>query len=255
MFFLSKLFILLTQPLAWVAALLLASLLAARRPARARTLVTLALGLLLLIGWLPLPDLLIRNLESHYAELPPDANLHGYAGMVVLGGSTEAGYIALGHTQPLLNSAAERVTAPLALLRANPQLRLLYTGGDGRLQSSGPSEAQQARQFFESVGISGPSVQYESASRTTHDNAVLSAQLPGVDIRQRWLLVTSAWHMPRAMATFAQAGWNVTPYPVDFRTGPATPWTTYSLQDGVRNWQLALHELLGIAAYRLTGRI
>ena len=68
MFFLSKLFILLTQPLAWVAALLLASLLAARRPARARTLVTLALGLLLLIGWLPLPDLLIRNLESHYAE-------------------------------------------------------------------------------------------------------------------------------------------------------------------------------------------
>lgn len=255
MFFLSKLFVVLTQPLAWVATLLVASLLIARRPAQSRALVSGALGLLLLLGWLPLPDALIRNLESHYAELPPRAELRGFAGLVVLGGSTDAGYIAQDHAQPVLNSAAERMTAPLAALHANPHLRVIYTGGDGSLQHSGPSEAEQARRFFEAVGIAGPTVQYESASRTTHENAVLSAQLPGVDIRQRWLLVTSAWHMPRAMATFAQAGWNVTPYPVDFRTGSATPWTAYSLPDGVRRWQLALHELLGIAAYRVIGRL
>jgi len=254
-FFLSKLFVVLTQPLAWVATLLVVSLVMVRRPTHSRALVTLALGLLLLMGWLPLPDRLIRNLESHYAELAPGADLRGFAGVVVLGGSTDAGYIAQDHAQPVLNSAAERMTAPLALLHANPHLRVIYTGGDGSLQRSGPSEAEQARRFFEAIGISGSTVQYESASRTTHENATLSAQLPGVDIRQRWLLVTSAWHMPRAMATFTQAGWNITPYPVDFRTGSATPWTAYSLQDGARRWQLALHELLGIAAYRVTGRI
>jgi len=254
-FLLSKLFVVLTQPLAWVVALLAVSLLMPRRAVPSRTLAGLALGLLLLLGWLPLPDALIRNLESHYAEMSPAAQLQGYVGMVVLGGSTDAGYVAQDHTQPVLNSAAERITAPLALLHANPQLRVIYTGGDGSLQRSGPSEAEQARRFFEAVGVSSPFVQYEAASRTTHENAMLSAQLPGVDIRQRWLLVTSAWHMPRAMATFAQAGWNVTPYPVDFRTGSNTPWTAYSLADGARRWQLALHELLGIAAYRVMGRI
>jgi uncharacterized SAM-binding protein YcdF (DUF218 family) len=60
--------------------------------------------------------------------------------------------------------------------------------------------------------------------------------------------------MPRAMASFQKAGWNVTPYPVDFRTGGATPWTEYSLAEGARKWHLLLHELVGLLTYRLTGR-
>jgi uncharacterized SAM-binding protein YcdF (DUF218 family) len=59
----------------------------------------------------------------------------------------------------------------------------------------------------------------------------------------------------RSMATFIKAGWNVTAYPVDFRTGNATPWTEYSLKDGARNWQMLFHECLGWLAYRLTGRL
>jgi uncharacterized SAM-binding protein YcdF (DUF218 family) len=78
--------------------------------------------------------------------------------------------------------------------------------------------------------------------------------MAGVDVKKPWLLVTSAWHMPRAMATFEKAGWNVTPYPVDFRTGRSTPWTDYSLSDGAAKWQLVLHELLGLWVYQLTGR-
>lgn len=255
MFIASKLFALLTQPLTWVAALLALSLLVHRRAALARRLVLGALALLLLLGWQPLPEILIRNLENHYAEVPPQADLRGYAGMVVLGGSTEPGYVTQDHVQPLLNDAAERMTAPLAMLRNNPHLRLLYTGGEGDWLANGPSEAERARGFFNSVGLPTQRVEYESASRTTYENAVRTAQLPGVDTSQRWLLVTSAWHMPRAMATFAKAGWNVTAYPVDFRTGSSTPWTAYSLKDGARNWQLALHELAGIVAYRLTGRL
>ncbi len=254
-FFVSKIFAVLTQPLTWVMALLLASLWARNRPKLARKLVGMALALLLLLGWQPLPDLLIRQLENQYAEMPPQVDLKGYVGMVVLGGSTDPSYVAQAHIQTVLNDAAERMTAPIAMLRANPHLHMVYTGGGPDVPLGTLSEAQRAKIFFDSMGVSGPGVRYETASRTTHENATLSAQLPGVDVTQRWLLVTSAWHMPRSMATFTKAGWNVTAYPVDFRTGLATPWTEYSLVSGLRSWQLVLHELLGGLAYRLTGRV
>jgi uncharacterized SAM-binding protein YcdF (DUF218 family) len=254
-FIAATIFSLLTQPLTWVIVLLAASLLADKRPARRRSLVAGALVLLLVLGWQPLPDLLIRQLEGQYAEMPPRADLHDYVGAVILGGSTEVSYVAQAHAQPLLNDAAERMTAPLSMLQTNPHLRLVYTGGGASVAARAFSEAQRAKIFFDSMGVPGASITYESASRTTHENAVLSAQLPGVDKTQRWLLVTSAWHMPRSMATFTKAGWNVTAYPVDFRTGTSTPWTEYSLEAGLRNWQLVLHELAGWLAYRLAGQL
>jgi uncharacterized SAM-binding protein YcdF (DUF218 family) len=134
-------------------------------------------------------------------------------------------------------------------------LKLVFTGGEGFLFGIGPSEAERAKVFFESMGVPSARVQYESASRNTLENATLTAQLPGMDIKQRWLLVTSATHMPRSMATFTNAGWNVTAYPVDFQTGNSIVWSDYSLAEGARNWQLLLHELLGLMAYWVTGRL
>ena len=136
----------------------------------------------------------------------------------------------------------------------HPHLRLLFTGGEGDLLASGEPEAVQARAFFESLGVPAQRMQFEFRSRTTYENAVLTAALPGVDKTRPWLLVTSAWHMPRALATFRAAGWNVTPYPVDYRTGTRTPWTEYSLVDSLRRWQIALHEWAGLLAYRIAGR-
>ena len=255
MFITSKIFAVLTQPLAWIIALLLASLWARRRPALARYFVVAALTLLLLLGWQPLPDYLIRHLENQYTEMSPGADLRGFVGMVVLGGSTEPTHVAQAHLQPLLNDAAERLTAPVAAIRTNPHLRIVYTGGGPEVVPGARSEAAHAKVFFESMGIPVSSVVYEDASRTTYENATLTSKLPGMDTTQRWLLVTSAWHMPRSMAAFTKAGWNVTAYPVDFRTGLATPWAEYSLATGIRSWQLVLHELLGSVVYRLTGRI
>ncbi len=221
----------------------------------AQKLVGLALSLLLLMGWQPLPHGLLRQLEVQYAEIPFDADLRSFTGVIILGGSTEEAYIAEAHTQPLLNEAAERMIAPIAMLRRNPHLRLVFTGGEGSFMASGPSEAERVRPFFDSMGIGRNEVTYEARSRTTYENAVLTAQLPGIDTSQRWLLVTTASHMPRSMATFKKVGWNVAAYPVDFRTGNDTPWTAYSLKDGARNWQLLLHECLGWLAYRVTGRL
>ncbi|OYU43425.1 MAG: hypothetical protein CFE44_18440 [Burkholderiales bacterium PBB4] len=256
MFILGKVLGLLAQPLVWVAALLMVALLVwGRKPRLGRALGGTALAVLLLVGWLALADLGVRALESRYVELAPDADLSGYVGVVLLGGAMGSGNVAQAHRQPVLNSAAERMSAAAALLIRHPQLPLVFTGGEGALLGTGPNEAERARLFFDSLGIAAHRVRYESASRNTYENAVLTAALPGIDRQGKWLLLTSAWHMPRSMATFEKAGWNVTAYPVDYRTGFTTPWTDYDLQSGAEQWQLLLHEWLGIVAYRLTGRL
>ncbi|MBC7620867.1 MAG: YdcF family protein [Candidatus Saccharibacteria bacterium] len=256
MFFLGKVLGLITQPLVWVAALLAIGLLVSwRKPRLGRGWIGGALGLLLLMGWLPLPDLGLRALEGRYAEIAPGADLSGYAGLVLLGGAMGSGYVAQAHSQPVLNDAAERMSATVAILLRHPMLAVVFTGGEGTLLGSGPSEANRAKVFFDSVGIAADRVRYESVSRNTYENAVLTAQMPGVNKSDKWLLLTSAWHMPRSMATFEKANWNVTAYPVDYRTGASTPWTEYDLQTGSEHWQILLRELVGMVAYRLTGRL
>jgi len=257
-FLASKLLVFLTQPLAWVAALMVVALtLMGRASAGGRRwglrALWLALFVLLIQGWEPLPDALLRQLEDPYARTPSSQELQSYFGVVVLGGALEPSHVWEGRTQFALNDAAERMTAPLVLLRQNPALQLLFTGGEGDLLDRGLSEAARARIFYESLGLAPQRLRVEDQSRTTFENAVLSARVPGVDPSRRWLLVTSAWHMRRSLATFQKAGWNVTPYAVDFSTGSRTPWTAYSLVRGSRKWALLLHEWLGLLAYRMAG--
>jgi len=255
MFVVAKLLAFLTQPLAWVAVLLALGLLLRQRWPRAGSAVLgSALAVLLLQGWEPLPDALLRRLEAQHPA-PAQIDLPRYAGVIVLGGALESSYVWEGHAQPALNDAAERMTAALPLLQRQPQLKLLFTGGSGELLTQGLSEAERARRFYADMGVAPQRLRFESASRTTYENAVLSATLSGVDRTQPWLLLTSAWHMPRALATFEKAGWNVTPWPTDYRTGRATPWSQYSLAGGAGKWHTALHEYLGLLAYRLTGRL
>jgi len=255
MFVAAKLLAFFTQPLAWVAALLLLGLSLVQRWRRVGTaLLWTALTVLLQQGWEPLPDALLRRLEARYPAPQKPVDLQRYAGILVLGGALESGYIWQGHTQPALNDAAERMIAALPLLQRQPRLTLLFTGGEGELFGGDLSEAERARIFYRSMGMVPQHLLFESASRTTYENATLSAALPGVDNTRPWLLLTSAWHMPRAMATFQKAGWNVTPWPVDYRAGLDTPWTQYSMTRGAAKWRTALHEYLGLLVYRLTGR-
>ena len=256
MFLAGKLLAWATQPLGWVIGLLILAVLSHRRhPAWGRRLSLLALCVLVLIGWQPLPDALLRHLEQQHPVVAPDAKLGQFKGVVVLGGALESARVWEGNGQVALNAAAERMTMSAVLMRQNPHLLILFSGGEGDLVGHGPSEADRAAVFFDSLGMAKGRIRYESASRSTYENAVLSASTPGIDPTQPWLLLTSAAHMPRAMASYRKAGWNVAAYPVDFRAGLQTPWWEYSLSQGTQRWQLALHELIGYGAYRLVGRI
>ncbi|MFM2036180.1 MAG: hypothetical protein RL459_1445 [Pseudomonadota bacterium] len=259
MFIASKLLSFATQPLFWAIALLALGLwLMKRWPHWGQRACSSALVVMVLVGWLAPPEALLRHLEEQHPGPAAQADLSGYAGVVVLGGAMEPsrfwerpGPVDL---QVALNAGAERMTAPVALLRQHPQWRVLFTGGEGELNFKTFTEAERAKAYFHAMGVGEDRLLLEDASRTTFDNAVLSAHLPGVDITKPWLLITSAWHMPRAMAVFRKAGWNVTPYPVDYRSSPNTAWLEYSLRQGADKWQVALHEIVGLWAYRLAGR-
>jgi len=255
MFIASKLLSFATQPLAWVLVLLLIGLLLMPRwHKRGVGLLWLALTVLTLQGWEPLPDALLRQLETRYKAPPINASLSPFVGVMLLGGALEPAYVWEGHGQPALNDAAERMTAAVELIQRTPHLRLLFTGGEGEMFAGKLTEADRAKIFFDRMGVDPLRVTYESASHTTYENAVLSASVPGMNTSQPWLLLTSASHMPRAMATFVKAGWNVTAYPVDYRTGLHTPWTQYSLATGASKWHLLLHEWIGLLSYQLAGR-
>ena len=84
---------------------------------------------------------------------------------------------------------------------------------------SGTTEAELAGAFYTEQGVDMKRVTLKSQARTTRENAKRAAALLGERCKQPWLLVTAAWHRPRSMSEVQSVGWNVTAYPVDFRTG------------------------------------
>ena len=215
------------------------------RPVAGRRALLAGIGVSAVIGWLPLPDALLRHMEYQYPI--PQGNLQPYVGVIVLGGAIGIPYGEQDLRRYTLDASSQRMTAPVALLRQHPHLLMLFSGGQSDVIARETSVADAAREFYTSMGVPADRVLYERAARNTYENAVLSARVPGVDKTKPWLLVTSAWHMPRSMALFQREGWNVTPYPVDYRTGSYTPWTNFSIAEGAQRWEMLLHEVVGLA--------
>ncbi len=95
----------------------------------------------------------------------------------------------------------------------------------------------------------------EDRSRTTAENAVLALERIGGSHDGAWVLVTSAWHMPRSLGTFCAAGWrNLIPYPVDYRGGAFFGDIGWGLAGNLDKVNSGVKEWIGLLAYRLTGR-
>jgi len=209
------------------------------------------LALLGLLGFRAIPDVLLRPLENRY-PVPTAEAVDRHVGITVLGGAVGHPDSFAAHGQVPLGEAAERMTLPVGLMRQQPRLQLVFSGGEGRLLTTGVTESELARVFYQQQGLDMARVRLENGSRTARENAQQVAKLLGERCQLRWLLVTSAWHMPRSMAEFEAVGCKVTQYPVDFRTGDSTPLAEYSLANTLLRWQTALHEWLGLLVYGLT---
>lgn len=210
--------------------------------------------LLLFAGLSPLANWMMLPLEERFPAFRDDGR--PVDGVVVLGGSVLAEE-SLGRGQLTLNDAGERVVALADLARRYPVARIVFTGGGGTILEDEAAEAAAVARFAGTLGIAPERILVEDRSRTTDENAAFTKAMVGPKPGERWLLVTSAWHMPRAVGCFRQAGFAVTAYPVDFRTrGPSDARRPFAfVSDGLRRVDVAAREWAGLAAYRLAGRI
>ena len=118
-------------------------------------------------------------------------------------------------------------------------------------------EADYAAALFESLGIDKARLLMERRSRNTQENAEFSKVLAAPKSGERWLLVTSAYHMPRSIGLFRKAGFAVEACPVDWRVGGRSDlWTFFvAAGEGLARTDIGLREWLGLLAYWLTGKI
>ena len=176
--------------------------------------------------------------------------------VIVLGGVINS-EVSAARGQITLGEAAERMVAAVELARQYPSARIVFAGGNAMLISDGYAEADFAQLMFEKLGVPRDRLSFERESRNTEENAVFSKRLVAPKPGERWLLVTSAMHMPRAIGTFRQVGFPVEAYPVDYQTrGRGNVWAIPdSLMGGLAATDLAFHEWLGLFVYWITGRI
>lgn len=253
MYTLSKLVWLLLEPSNVLVFLCLAgvSLTATRFRRAGRWLALAALAGIMIAGFTPFGTLLMRGLEAGYPPLRDEGRVDG---IVVLGGALVPD-VALARGQFSINEAGERLTALVALARRHPKARIIFTGGSGDLTGAGVPEADAVEAVLGDI-LPGQTIFYERASRNTHENAVYSLRIAGPEAGQRWLLVTSAWHMSRALGLFRKAGWPVVPFPVDYRsTGDGADLRfNRSISVGLRRTDVAAKEWVGLLFAVLSGQ-
>jgi uncharacterized SAM-binding protein YcdF (DUF218 family) len=245
-------FLLLPSNLLIAIGLLGVVLLATRFRRAGLRLVISSVVILVLLGFSPLGGLLTYALESRFPAWDPSRGAPD--GVVVLGGGI-ASSVSRDNGDPVLNADAGRITAIAKLARAYPNARIVYSNGDPSLFGVAVPDGALLYQLLDSFGVARARVVLETKSRNTHENAVFSKAMMNPKPGERWLVVTSAQHMPRAIGCFRQAGFAVEAYPVAWRTQqrpslkPGGPFGA-----GLYNLDNAVHEWLGLLAYWLTGR-
>ncbi len=183
----------------------------------------------LVIGaFTPLGFVLTAPLENRFAFSPPHLKAPPDGIIILAGGGSDA------------------IDAVSTLSQDYPGARLIFSGfnaGDESLIKK-----------FVDLGVAPARIKLESQSRTTSEDASYSAALLKPKPSERWLLVTSAMHMPRAVGCFRAAGFQVEPYPIEFMTGPSGRFSLFATGSvALMQFDTAAKEWIGLIAYRLMG--
>ena len=211
---------------------------------------------------IPLPRLLFHKFEYIFKvpqQFPAEAK-----GLILLGGTfnfmSSAGVEKITEKSPMIkarridrpqdNPAAGRLIEFITLAQRHPDLPILITGT--------PYESAWTQQIFNEVGIDPKRVIIENASYNTVDNAINSYDIVKPKTKDQWILVTSAFHIPRSYNIFTHAGWNIIPYPVDFHTPRHWTWQNFFLATldrlNLYMWSKLMQEIAGMINYKLEGK-
>ncbi len=205
----------------------------------------------MLLAVAPIGPALLLALEERFPR--PAALPDRIDGILVLGGAVEPA-LSLSYGETVFNSSVSRVLGGIALARRHPEAKLALVGGEGGFSPVGLAESRATLGFVVKQGIDPARIILEERSRSTHENAVYAKEIIAPKPGETWVLVTSAYHMPRSVASFGAVGWPVIPYPVDFRMDPRAGLSPgFSLLDGLAVTTLAGKEWAGLLGYRTMG--
>lgn len=254
-YYVSKIFWFFAVPSNFLVLVILAGavLRATRWPRTGQRMVLGAAAALLVFGLTPVPLWMLMPLETRFPPYKDDGT--PVDGVVILGGSFET-EPTNHYGQMALNDAGERILAIATVARRYPNARIVYTGGGSGFATDRTPEATLVERTAEDMGVAPGRIVYERRSLNTYENAIYSKEIVNPKPGERWLLVTSAFHMPRSIGVFRQAGWDVIAHPVDFRTGGPEDADRFfaSIAQGLTRTDTAIKEYIGLAAYRITGK-
>jgi uncharacterized SAM-binding protein YcdF (DUF218 family) len=260
MFFtISKIGWLLIQPLGLLAiALALLLFLTWRRRMWLSVLVAaLSLSGLLLASQTNLGRLLLQPLENRYARPGAMPASEEVAGIIVLGGGFD-GFVTVARGGFELGSSGDRFVEAVRLAGLYPKVPVVVSGGEAALIGNAEGDASIAPRFFSALGVAPDRLILEDRSMNTYENAVFTeAILPAAAEGSKWLLVTSAYHMPRSVGAFRKQGVPIIPWPADYRTSGEETFRLGRNNPAAAMGEIsdALREWLGLLVYRMTGRI
>jgi len=209
--------------------------------------------LFLFFGYTPLSNFLLNKIEDFIK--PSKYPVQQLTGIIVLGGSFDNKLMSQERNEVLLNSSAERLTKALEIYRKNQKLLILFSGFSNELKAHGWNESDMAKKFFLDQGVRIDNLIFENKSRNTFENISYSKDIIK-NYKGAWGLITSASHMPRSYFGFKRQGLILEPISVDYRTGTSSIfWINFDIQKGLENWNIILHEVIGISYYKITGKI
>jgi uncharacterized SAM-binding protein YcdF (DUF218 family) len=253
--YITRIFWLIVQPLSLVLLLLVLGLLLSflKRRWIGRVLVLLAALLLFVSSFTTFGYLLIAPLEQRFVRPTEPARIDG---IVVLGGGMDGEVNSVRHGFEL-NRSGDRLVEAVRLALAHPEAKVVIAAGPGALAQEQEPEALAAQRLFEAFGVPASQLVLDDKSRNTEENATFAKGLAGTIEGQTWLLVTSAFHMPRAVGLFRAAEFAVIPWPADYLASGAEG-AGIKLDQSTENvavTNLALREWAGLVGYKLTGKI
>lgn len=199
----------------------------------------------------PLGYALLLPLETRFPVWIPTGEPYG---IIVLGGGVRID-VSAARNEPIAGFGVDRILYAAKLARDFPRMKIIYSGGSSNIQDDDAREADYAVRLFEYLGVPASRVIIERSARNTIENAVFVRSLRASETAEHWLLVTSAFHMPRAVGLFREVGIDIVPVPVGWLTGGGDDLFRLATGfEGLFRVNVAAREWMGLFVSRISGR-